>query len=208
MQTLRWRRLDSNHRSRVTRPSFSTPAHVTCLTPCTRKSRREREPILCGCRPPPAEPMVRILFPPAESQQTFGSTRTSADRADHLSDVFASSEPEATGVPARKWDRQFESGLLQRRVCKPSVPQRRSPSLRTAQMPPRRKRPVSDRATPQPRRFLAVTPNHSLTRTMGSAGIWPSSHATANNAFKCFMCCFAEVNDISTSLASLTSESR
>src|SRR6516165_4059915 len=46
---------------------FSTPAHVTCLTPCTRKSRREREPILRGCRPPPAEPMVRILFPPAES---------------------------------------------------------------------------------------------------------------------------------------------
>ena len=63
--TRRWRRPDSNHRSRVTRPSFSTPAHVTCLTPCTRKSRREREPILCGCRPAPAEPMVRILFPPA-----------------------------------------------------------------------------------------------------------------------------------------------
>jgi hypothetical protein len=54
-------------------PKFSTPAHVTCLTPCTRKSRRERVPILRGCRPPPAEPMVRILFPPAVSQQTFGS---------------------------------------------------------------------------------------------------------------------------------------
>ena len=167
----------------------------------SRKNRFSRPRGTEGSNPPPSSG-------PAESQQTFGSTRTSADRADHLSDVFASSEPEATGVPARKWDRQFESGLLQRRVCKPSVPQRRSPSLRTAQMPPRRKRPVSDRATPQPRRFLAVTPNHSLTRTMGSAGIWPSSHATANNAFKCFMCCFAEVNDISTSLASLTSESR
>jgi hypothetical protein len=49
-------------------PKFSTPAHVTCLTPCTRKSRREREPILRGRRPPPAEPMVRILSPPAVSQ--------------------------------------------------------------------------------------------------------------------------------------------
>src|SRR6516162_2680250 len=49
-------------------PKFSTPAHVTCLTPCTRTGRREREPTLRGCRPPPAEPMVRILFPPAESQ--------------------------------------------------------------------------------------------------------------------------------------------
>ena len=28
--THRWREPDSNHRSRVTRPSFSTPAHVTC----------------------------------------------------------------------------------------------------------------------------------------------------------------------------------
>ena len=53
-------------------PKFSTPAHVTCLTPCTRKSRREREPILRGCRPPPAEPMVRILFPPAESPCLWG----------------------------------------------------------------------------------------------------------------------------------------
>ena len=49
-------------------PKFSTPAHVTCLTSCTRKSRHEREPILRGCRPPPAEPMVRIRLPPAESQ--------------------------------------------------------------------------------------------------------------------------------------------
>src|SRR6516225_4650728 len=48
-------------------PKFSTPAHVTCLTPCTRKSRREREPILRGCRPPPAEPMVRIRLPPPAS---------------------------------------------------------------------------------------------------------------------------------------------
>jgi len=30
-------------------PKFSTPAHVTCLTPYTRKSRREREPMLRGC---------------------------------------------------------------------------------------------------------------------------------------------------------------
>src|SRR6516225_7116467 len=48
-------------------PKFSTPAHVTCFTSCTRKSRREREPILRGCWPPPAEPMVRIRLPPAAS---------------------------------------------------------------------------------------------------------------------------------------------
>jgi len=53
-------------------PKFSTPAHVTCLTPCTRKSRREREPILRGCRPPPAEPMVRIRLPPAVSRLQTG----------------------------------------------------------------------------------------------------------------------------------------
>jgi len=45
--------------------------------------------------------------------------------------------------PFAKGDRQFESCSLQRRVCKPSVPQRRSLSLRTAQMPPRRKRSLS-----------------------------------------------------------------
>src|SRR6516225_7143579 len=47
---------------------FSTPAHHSCLTPCTRKSRRERQPTPRGCRAPPAEPMVRILFPPAVSR--------------------------------------------------------------------------------------------------------------------------------------------
>jgi hypothetical protein len=47
---------------------FSTPAHHFCLTPCTRKSRRERQPTPRGCRAPPAEPMVRILFPPAVSR--------------------------------------------------------------------------------------------------------------------------------------------
>ena len=44
--TLRRRKPDSNHRSRVTTPKFSTPAHVTCLTPCTRKSRREPNSVL------------------------------------------------------------------------------------------------------------------------------------------------------------------
>src|SRR6516165_2789425 len=48
---------------------FSTPAHHFCLTPCTRKSRRERQPTPRGCRAPPAESMVRILFPPAPSPQ-------------------------------------------------------------------------------------------------------------------------------------------
>src|SRR6516165_626474 len=50
---------------------FSTPAHHFCLTPCTRKSRRERQPTPRGCRAPPAEPMVRILFPPAASRTNF-----------------------------------------------------------------------------------------------------------------------------------------
>ena len=40
---------------------------------------------------------------------------------------------------SRERDGEFESGLLQRRVGRPSVPQRPSPSLRTAQLPPRRK---------------------------------------------------------------------
>src|SRR6516225_144076 len=60
-------------------PKFSAPAHVTCLTPCARTGRREREPTLRGCRPPPAEPMVRILFPPAESPQTIGSSAAERD---------------------------------------------------------------------------------------------------------------------------------
>ena len=50
---------------------FSTPAHHFCLTPCTRKSRRERQPTPRGCRAPPAEPMVRILFPPAASRANY-----------------------------------------------------------------------------------------------------------------------------------------
>src|SRR6516164_259167 len=54
---------------------FSTPAHYFCLTPCTRKSRRERQPTPRGCRAPPAEPMVRILFPPAGSLRTLGPRR-------------------------------------------------------------------------------------------------------------------------------------
>src|SRR6516164_9965163 len=52
-------------------PKFSTPAHVTCLTPCTPTGRREREPILRGCRPPPAEPMVRIRLPPSGESTNF-----------------------------------------------------------------------------------------------------------------------------------------
>ena len=48
-------------------PKFSTPAHVTRLTSCTRKkSARTRTDIT---RVPAAEPMVRIRLPPAESQQ-------------------------------------------------------------------------------------------------------------------------------------------
>ena len=35
------------------------------------ESRREREPISGGCWPPLAEPMVRILFPPAASRANY-----------------------------------------------------------------------------------------------------------------------------------------
>ena len=79
-------------------PKFSTPAHVTCLTPCTRKSRREREPILRGCRPPPAEPMVRIPCAPATSRP-----RTSRAKSNPLSPTEGSnpalSSRESTANP-------------------------------------------------------------------------------------------------------------
>jgi len=67
---------------------FSTPAHHFCLTPCTRKSRRERQPTPRGCRAPPAEPMVRILFPPAVSLRTFGSGGELPPRDDIVLDAF------------------------------------------------------------------------------------------------------------------------
>jgi acyl-CoA synthetase (NDP forming) len=67
--TPRWRKPDSNHRSRVTRPSFRRRLMSLLLdSPHAKKSRREREPTPRGCRAPPAVPMVRILFPPAASQ--------------------------------------------------------------------------------------------------------------------------------------------
>ena len=78
--TLRWREWDSNHRSRVTRPSFSTPAHVTCLTPCTRK--------------------------------------VGANENRYYED--------AGRLPRNRW---FEFIFLQRRVCKLSVPERRTHRL-------------------------------------------------------------------------------
>src|SRR6266446_10938557 len=57
--TLRWREQDSNHRSRVTRPSFQCRLW---LVPRQPKSRSEREPTHEASGPFPAEPMVRILF--------------------------------------------------------------------------------------------------------------------------------------------------
>src|SRR6266481_6976688 len=64
--TLRRREQDSNHRSRVTRPIFQCRLW---LVPRQLKSRSEREPTHEASDPSPAEPMVRILFPPAASQQ-------------------------------------------------------------------------------------------------------------------------------------------
>src|SRR6516225_6193092 len=78
-------------------PKFSTPAHVTCLTPCTRKSRREREPILRGCRPPPAEPMVRIPCAPAGSP-----LQTPLARAEFASASAGSSASTRRGVPSAR----------------------------------------------------------------------------------------------------------
>src|ERR1700730_7765464 len=65
-RTLRWREQDSNHRSRVTPPSFQFSRWLVSRQP---KSRSEGESTHEASGPSPAEPMVRILFPPAESQQ-------------------------------------------------------------------------------------------------------------------------------------------
>jgi hypothetical protein len=64
-QTPRWREQDSNHRSRVTRPIFQFRLWSVPRQPKSRgKENRhtKRRPLS------PAEPMVRILLPPAESQ--------------------------------------------------------------------------------------------------------------------------------------------
>jgi hypothetical protein len=71
-RTPRWREQDSNHRSRVTRPIFQCRLW---LVPRQPKSRSEREPTHEASGPSPAGPMVRILFPPAASLQTFGPCR-------------------------------------------------------------------------------------------------------------------------------------
>jgi hypothetical protein len=60
-------------------------------------------------------------------------------------------------------DRWFESRSLQRRVCKPSVPQRRSLSLRTAQMP--------HRGAGGPGRFI---PGKHFSRKVAPSLIMPS----------------------------------
>jgi hypothetical protein len=55
-------------------------------------------------------PRVRIRLAPAESQQTLGPARRErSPKADERSFSF-------------RWDGEFESGFLQRRVCKLSVP--------------------------------------------------------------------------------------
>jgi len=59
-----WREQDSNHRSRVTRPIFQCRLW---LVPRQPKSRSERRTDTRSLGPSPAEPMVRILFPPAVS---------------------------------------------------------------------------------------------------------------------------------------------
>jgi hypothetical protein len=79
------RKADSNHRFRVTRPSFRWRLMSLMLGSPHAESRREREPTPRGCRAPPAEPMVRIPSPPAESpslsRSCFRRSRTPAFRA-------------------------------------------------------------------------------------------------------------------------------
>src|ERR1700719_337561 len=71
-QTPRWRKPDSNHRSRVTRPIFE--CRLGSIPRRPKKSARKRT----GTRRVgriPAGPMVRILLPPAASQAKFMSER-------------------------------------------------------------------------------------------------------------------------------------
>ena len=66
MPAIRFDKPDSKHRSRVTRPSFRCRLmSLYAWFPERGKVRRDREPTPRGCRAPPAEPMVRIRFPPA-----------------------------------------------------------------------------------------------------------------------------------------------
>src|ERR1700719_4608980 len=65
-QTPRWRKPDSNHRSRVTRPIFE--CRLGSIPRRPKKSARKRTGTRRGGRIP-AGPMVRILLPPAASQQ-------------------------------------------------------------------------------------------------------------------------------------------
>ena len=72
-ETRRWREPDSNHRFGVAQPRFQDRL-TSLLADCPpTEARREREPTPRGCRAPSAGPMVRILFPPEKSLQTFGS---------------------------------------------------------------------------------------------------------------------------------------
>src|SRR5215469_13370068 len=65
--TLPWRKPDSNHQYRVIRPRFQEGSCRLCLIPPNGKVD-ERELVPRRRRAPSAGPMVRILFPPAESQ--------------------------------------------------------------------------------------------------------------------------------------------
>ena len=65
-RTVCWRKRDSNHRSRVTRPSFRCRLMSLMLgSPHAEKSARTRADTTT-MRAPPAEPIVRIRRPPAE----------------------------------------------------------------------------------------------------------------------------------------------
>jgi hypothetical protein len=66
-RTPRWREQDSNHRFRVTRPRFQDRLMSPLPDSPPTEIRPEREPTPRGRRAPSGGPMVRILFPPAES---------------------------------------------------------------------------------------------------------------------------------------------
>jgi len=88
------------------------------LTPCRRKSRRERQPTPRGCRAPPAEPMVRIRLPPVQSQQRTRSEPAAEPAIRTLTSPGRAFRAAASGRvrrPARPRPERQAAGRLPRR---------------------------------------------------------------------------------------------
>ena len=158
----------------------NTPLIKACiaisLTAGWRKWRAVRRPVPCRhhtvpkrvgetnleqWRPRLQRPSCAAIRPRFQTQTDALARQRDSSRAhqeyyDHkISCSIATDFPSATrGRCFHERDRRFESVSLQRRVCKPSVPQRRSPSLRiTGERPEpacavkRRRFPVGARPT-------------------------------------------------------------